>query len=177
MNKKLIFISFALLLVLVPFYIIFNSESILENGHQHKLRLEGYDPFDPFRGKYIRLNYDFDSPCEKGFKDGDEGFVVLEKDVTGFSHFSMVTKQQPKHSDYIKCKVNYVFDDKCVIAIENIGKYFINENKAVDAEKLLTNIAENDVDKTYATIRVLDGECRLEEVYVKDKPLKTFFEK
>jgi hypothetical protein len=28
---------------------------------------------------------------------------------------------------------------------------------------------------TYATIRVLDGECRLEEVYVNGKSLKTYF--
>lgn len=172
MNKKIVFALFALILVLVPLYLIYSSEAILENGHEHKLRFQGYDPLDPFRGKFIRLNYNFEVKCEKGLKEGDFAFVQLEKDSTGFSHFSFVTKHKPKHSDYIKCNVVYTFSDYATIHIENIGKYFINENKAKKAEELLTKFVNENSEDTYASIRVLDGECRLEEVYVNGKPLK-----
>lgn len=176
MSKKIIFFVFALVLIAVPIYIIFSSEAILEKGHQHKLHLEGYDPFDPFRGKYLMLNYDFSSPCEEGMKEGDNGYVVLEKDETGFSHFAMVTFQKPNHSDYVKCKVKYVYDNKAEIEVANIGKYFINEAKAKSAEDLLVEAVQGNSEGAYAIIRVLDGECRLEEVYIKGKPLKTYYE-
>jgi uncharacterized membrane-anchored protein len=173
--KKAVFLTFALVLIAVPIYIIYSSEAILEKGHQHKLQLEGYDPFDPFRGKYLMLNYDFNSPIEKGMKEGDKGFVVLEKDQQGFSHFSMVTVEKPTSDDYIKCQVKYVYGDRAEIEIANIGKYFINESKAKRAEAILMKAVENKTNTTYATIRVLDGECRLEEVYVNGKSLKTYF--
>lgn len=177
MKKKVVFLVFALVLIAVPIYIIFSSEAILEKGHQHKIHLEGYDPFDPFRGKYLMLNYDFSTPCEEGMKEGDEGFAVLEKDETGFSHFAMVTFQKPNHSDYVKCTVKYVYDNEAEIEVANIGKYFINESKAKRAEKILIRAVQTNLDDAYATIRVLDGECRLEEVYVNGKTLKSYFAK
>ena len=175
MNKKIVFLVFAVVLIAVPIYIIYSSESILEKGHQHKIHLEGYDPFDPFRGKYLMLNYDFSTPCEEGMKEGDEGYAVLEKDETGFSHFAMVTFQKPNNSDYVKCKVKFAIGNNAEIEVANIGKYFINESKAKSAEELLMESVQIESEEAYATIRVLDGECRLEEVYVKGKPLKSYF--
>src|SRR3989338_2601520 len=78
-TKKIIFAVFALVVVLIPIYLIFQSEDVLTNGHQHKLRLEGYDPFDPFRGKFLRLRFESSVPCESDIKTGDQGFVLLEK--------------------------------------------------------------------------------------------------
>ena len=48
--------------------------------------------------------------------------------------------------------------------------------KAKSAEELLMESVQIDSNGAYATIRVLNGECRLEEVYVKGKPLKSFFQ-
>ncbi|MEN9997322.1 MAG: hypothetical protein RI922_312 [Bacteroidota bacterium] len=176
MSKKIIFFVFALVLIAVPIYIIFSSEAILEKGHQHKVKLEGFDPFDPFRGKYLMLNYDFSVDCDQTMEEGDAGFVVLEKDENGFSYFSKVTIQAPIHDDYVKCTVYNVYNGKAEIQLDNIGKYFINESKAKSAEELLMESVQIDSNGAYATIRVLNGECRLEEVYVKGKPLKSFFQ-
>ena len=83
--------------------------------------------------------------------------------------------KKPSSDDYIKCQVKYVYGDRAEIEIANIGKYFINESKAKRTEAILMKAVENNMNTTYATIRVLDGECRLEEVYVNGKSLKTYF--
>ena len=71
--------------------------------------------------------------------------------------------------------MKYVYGDRAEIEIANIGKYFINESKAKRAESILMKALENSTNAAYATIRVLDGECRLEEVYINEKALKAYF--
>ncbi|ASS49474.1 MAG: hypothetical protein A3D31_02855 [Candidatus Fluviicola riflensis] len=170
-TKKIIFAVFALVVVLIPIYLIFQSEDVLTNGHQHKLRLEGYDPFDPFRGKFLRLRFESSVPCESDIKTGDQGFVLLEKDTSGYSHFSMVQKKRPSHSDYVEAKVLMVYSGKAELDFDNLNKFFINEDKAKEAEEILADYTRMAPDKIHMTIRVLDGEARIEDIIVKAKKL------
>ncbi|MES2555658.1 MAG: GDYXXLXY domain-containing protein [Bacteroidota bacterium] len=170
-TKKIIFAAFALIIVLIPMYLIFQSEDVLTNGHQHKLRLEGYDPFDPFRGKFLRLRFENSIPCESDLKTGDQGFVLLEKDTSGFSHFSFVQKKRPSHSDYVEAKVMMVYGGKAEMDFDNLNKFFINEDKAKEAEEIMADYTRMAPDKIHLTIRVLDGEARIEDIIVKAKKL------
>lgn len=170
-NKKLLFAAYGLVILLIPFYLIFQSESILTEGHKHKIRLQGYDPMDPFRGKYLRLSFDNNVPCEKGVKTGSTGYVILKKDSLGFSYFASVQANRPSHSDYIEAKVQMIFGGEAMIDLDNMNKYFINEDIASDAEEVIGDFTSQAPDKIWLTIRVLDGEARIEDIIVRSKKL------
>lgn len=175
-KKKIFFLIFAVVILLVPLYVIFQSEKILKEGHLHKLRLDGYDPFDPFRGKYIRLNYDTFVSCDETLERGDNGYVLLEKDSLGFSFFKSMEDEKPDHSDYIQTTVLYADGGMASFETDNMSKYFINENKASKAETIVMDFTQNNPDKIYVAIRVLDGDVRLEDIYVEETPLLEYLE-
>ncbi|MDH4472730.1 MAG: GDYXXLXY domain-containing protein [Fluviicola sp.] len=175
-TKKIIFSAFALIVLLIPMYMIFQSEDVLTNGHRHKLRLQGYDPLDPFRGKFLRLRFENRVPYEAGLKEGDIGFVLLEKDTSGFSYFSYVQKNRPSHSDYVEAKVELIYAERASMDFDNLNKFFINEDKAKEAEVILSDYTDMASDKIYLTIRILDGEARIEDIIVKAKTLLNYIE-
>jgi len=175
-NKKIIFGIFAVVILLIPLYIIMSSESILENGHLHKIRLRGYDPFDPFRGKFLRLNYDNNIPCDVAVEKGKDAFVLLEKDSMGFSYFAFAQAEKPDHDDYIQAELLYVADGFTSIKIDNLTKYFINEDKAQEAERVVQGFTRERPNDIYVAIRVLDGEARLQDIFVEETPLLEYLE-
>jgi len=175
-TKKIAFAAFALIVILVPMYLIFQSEDVLTNGHKHKLRLEGYDPFDPFRGKFLRLRFENNIPCDITLAAGDKGYVLLEKDSLGFSHFSFVQKSRPTHSDYVEAETQAVYGGRAEMNFDNLNKFFINEDKAKVAEDILADYTSMAPDKIYMTIRVLDGEARIEDIIVKAKTLLEYIQ-
>lgn len=175
-SKKIIFAVFAVLVILVPLYIIMNSEDVLENGHRHKIRLQGYDPFDPFRGKYLRLRFEDRLPFTDDLKQGDPVYVLLEKDSLGFSYFSTAVKERPKQHDYIEAQLLFIYESNVQVKIDNLNKYFINEDKAKKAEEVMAEYTRNRPDELYLAIRVLNGETRIEDIFVREKPLLEYLE-
>jgi uncharacterized membrane-anchored protein len=175
-SKKILFGIFALVIFIVPAFIIFGSEDVLKNGHLHKLQLRGYDPFDPFRGKYLRLSYDDMISCDESLKEGDMAYVTLEKDSLGFSFFSYASSTKPDHDDYIEAELLYVGGGMASIKIDNLTKYFINEDKAYEAELVLTEFRQERPSEIYVAVRVLDGEARLEDIFVEETPLLEYLE-
>lgn len=171
-SKKIIFGLFALIILIVPAYIIFGSERVLENGHLHKIKLRGYDPFDPFRGKYLRLNFEDFISCDESLQAGDKAFVLLKKDSLGFSYFASAEDTRPDHDDYIEAELLYADGGMAQIKIDNLTKYFINEHKATQAENLVMEYTREKPNQIYAAVRVLDGEARLDDIYLDEKPLK-----
>ncbi|MBI3136749.1 MAG: GDYXXLXY domain-containing protein [Bacteroidetes bacterium] len=175
-NRKLIFALFALIILLIPLYVILNSEDVLENGNRHKIRLQGYDPFDPFRGKFLRLRYDDVISCDENLEQGDRAFVLLEKDSLGYSYFASAESEKPTHNDYIEAELMWVDGGMANIKIDNLTKYFINEDKAYEAERVVMDFTREKPDAIYVAIRVLNGEARLEDIFVEETPLLQYLE-
>lgn len=173
-TKKLLFAAYGLIILLVPFYLIVQSESILTDGHKHKIRLQGYDPNDPFRGKYLRLSLENNVPCESDVKMGSTGYVLLKKDSLGFSYFSNVQTKRPAHSDYIEAKVIFTYGGNATIDLDNMNKFFINEDQAKDAEEVVEDYTRQAPDKIWLNIRVMDGEARIEDIIVKKMNLNNY---
>ena len=175
MSKKIGFLIFALIILAIPLYLMLTSENVLENGYRHKIQLEGRDPFDPFRGKFLRLNFDDNVECFD-CEEGDEVYVTLDKNEDGFSYFSFASKDQPDHSDYFKAEVKYTTGTTATLKIDNLSKYFINEDKAKEAEDVLAAYTWQRPEDLYLAIRVLDGEARLEDIFIEETPLLEFLE-
>jgi len=176
MTKKLLFLIFSLAVITVPLVIIYQSENILENGHRHKIKLRGYDPFDPFRGKYLRLNYDNMISGDETIREGEKAYITLKKDSDGFSEFDYAFHDEPSHTDYFEAEVLYAGGGMIEFKMDNITKYFINENKAKKAEYVIMDFTQNKPNDIYVAIRVYDGHCRLEDIFVEEKPLLEYID-
>ena len=174
-KKKIGFLAFALIVLAIPIYLMMSSEGVLENGNRHKIHLKGRDPFDPFRGKFLRLNFDDRIECFN-CAEGEEVYVLLTKDADGYSSFSSGVKDKPGHSDYFKAKVLRSYSGEAVIKIDNLSKYFINEDKAKEAEDVLQSYSRQKPEDVYLAIRVLDGEARLEDIFIEETPFLEFLE-
>ena len=49
-------ILYFLVLLAVPCYIIYGYYDILSTGETYKIEVAAYDPYDPFRGRYVTIN-------------------------------------------------------------------------------------------------------------------------
>ena len=57
----LIFLAVVLVQLVVPAKMIFDKEVILKTGTIYKFKTQPIDPSDPFRGKYVTLNYELNT--------------------------------------------------------------------------------------------------------------------
>lgn len=198
--KKGLFFAFATIIVLIPVYVAWNSQYVLNNGKLYKFKPLAYDPFDPFRGKFLRVNYNTDDiPTKHDFEEGETAYVSIGVNEEGFAFFEEAFKRPPTDMDYLKTKIRWSglesrmkqelrdamedeafdigdMDIRNTVRIEipdNMNKYFINEDDALRAERVF----QEERDNIYIGIRILDGEVRLDNIFVYNQPIIEYLDK
>ncbi len=173
-----LFIVVAAVQLFVPTKMILDRERILNKGKIYKFKTAPIDPTDPFRGKYITLNFaersvKVDSTQE--WKRDDKIYVLLEEDSDGFAKIKGVRKNKPEGQDFVRAKVRYSRKYNHSIDVSfPFRKYYMEESKAYDAERYTRRWRIN-IDSTqnvYAVVRVIDGESVLQNVMVDDKRIE-----
>lgn len=186
-KTKWIFIGYAVLVLLIPIYMVGSSANILSNGKLYKFRMEGYDPFDFFRGNYLRVNIDTRGiPTDKeDWLPGETVYLSIDVDQDGYAFFDEALEEPPSNGDYMVSRVNrlngFSRSDTGVfmgdmlggngeyrrktVDVEmpnNLGKYFITEDYAEDGEFALRRA------RGFATahVRVKNGNVRLQDIYL-----------
>jgi len=178
-----IFVALALVQLFVPAQMILGREKVLNEGTAYKFKTRPVDPSDPFRGKYITLNYELNSAETKDTLWGRNEviYVKLNKDSLGFASVSKVSRSKFAFSDdFVKAKVRwYNSNEKEVDFDLEFDRYYMEESKAYDAElvyreSLRDGLPEND---TYAIVFVKEGEAVLADVIINEVPIKDYVEK
>jgi len=92
-SKKYIWPIFGILVLaqlLVPIRMIWERESAIHKGEVLHLKTAPVDPADPFRGRYVRLNFEADHlkvrSQEHQLNQDQQVFVTYNKDTDGY-HF------------------------------------------------------------------------------------------
>ena len=90
----ILFVIVAAAQLFIPAQMIFNKESIINNGAVYKFKTQPVDPSDPYRGKYINLNYEIDSfvTNDSLWERKDKVYVYLDIDSLGFAKVNTVSK-------------------------------------------------------------------------------------
>ena len=184
--KKIIFISFALLVLLqiwTPAAMIWNREAVLKTGKAFKFRSAPVDPYDAFRGKYIILGFDEKSLHQQEtlkWESGETIYVQLKNDSAGFAKINSVHKIKPGiQTDFIKAKVNYFSNDSNnEVFIEwPFNRFYMEETKAYAAEQAYIKSTADSSNKTYTLVKVKNGDAVLENVFINDKPIAAYLKK
>jgi uncharacterized membrane-anchored protein len=177
-NRKLsvfFFILVALAQLYVPAKMIFDREDVLETGIEYKFRTAPIDPNDPFRGKYITLNYVDNTYLVRdngSWVDGESVFVTLLNDKDGFAFIGAVSKEKPSESqNFLKTKMRMIhpndFDSRIKLLIEYpFDRYYMGEFKANDAERAYNKSLQDTTRITYALVMIKNGEAVLKDVLI-----------
>lgn len=181
--KRPVFIFFsivALLQLAVPLKMILDKENVLSLGTPYKFRTAPIDPTDPFRGKYIVLNFnatEFDVPNDSSWHSGEAVYVHLGKDSAGFAKIKDITRQPPADGniDYVKATIGYAYGDKVTI-VYSFNRFYMEESKASGAETVYRDSRLDTAQVVYALVNVRKGDAVLKDVMINDVPIADIVE-
>lgn len=138
--KKIAFFSVMLIYIGVPSQMIYSYQSTLRNGNVYRFKPAPVDPYDAARGKYVTLSYMLENinydTSKASFKDGDDVYLKLGKDTSGFAIITEALEEAPVNDDYIKTMVNWAYVDSIghVSFSLPFTRYYLPEDMAQDAE-------------------------------------------
>ena len=173
------FILMCLVQLYVPASMIFQNETIKSKGEVYKFKTVPVDPNDPFRGKFIRLDFAANQyttvDTVHSISMMDKAYILLEKDAEGFAKVKNVMTSAPeKGQAYVRARVfyNYLRQDTSHYTIEYpFTRFYLEENKAPEAERLYIEALRDSQLTTYARVYIHKGQATLDEVLVNEVPI------
>ncbi|RZJ70691.1 GDYXXLXY domain-containing protein [Flavobacterium sp.] len=178
-NKWFIALAIAFVAQLfVPAQMIFERESIIDEGTAFKFKTAPIDPSDPFRGKYVYLNFELDEihrPDSKKWADQTQAYVVLGEDENGFAKAIGLSASAEKNSVKARIIANN-YDDQIRIILP-FDHFYMDEFKAPAAEKAYTRATivqalPESSSVCYAVVSVKDGEAVVTDVMIDGKSIR-----
>ena len=176
-----IILSFVIIMqIIVPAFLVYKYENTLKHGEVYRFNVSPIDPYDPFRGRYVYLDFELVTVQYNGEKDikyGQFVYANLDKDENGHAVFNEIFTEKPKVGNYLKVKFlgNYgIFGEDDTRY--NIGfifdRYYSQESKALKIENAVSdNRGQRGVDNesaetVSARVRIKDGLGVIEELYI-----------
>lgn len=176
-----IFVVVVLAQLFVPAQMILDQEHVIASGTAYKFRTQPIDPSDPFKGKYIRLNYEMNSAfsTDSTLTRGQTIFIRLKTDSLGFAMVKEVSKDNPENGDYLKAKVDWYNNHEHKVLFRlPFNEFYMNEAKAYDAELAHINAQRDSLpNNTYALVYVYQEKAVLDNVFINDIPIAEYVEK
>lgn len=159
----------------VPLQMIGNSEAILKKGTAFRFECAPIDPNDPFRGKYIVLNFtlaNYITDTADAFIHGQQVYAVLGTDSGGYARIQALEIKQPAAGHYLATKVDYTntYDGVHTVVLDiPFSRYYLDEFDAPKAEEKYREGTQSST--AYAEVYLYKGQARIKEVVVDGKPL------
>ena len=175
--SKFIFPLFLIMCVVqwfVPARMIFEHEDVIDKGITFFFKTAPIDPNDPFRGKYIYLNYDFTEVITDSvhqWKQGEKVYVIIKKNPDGFAVPDKISKDEPvSQINYVRATIGYVFNDssKRVNIHYPFDRFYMEEYAAPVAETVYVEASTDTTNTSYALVKIKKGQAVVEDVFIND---------
>jgi len=166
MKKQFIGLTAVLVLVLVVIlsFILYNQWPLI-TGKKIVLATQPIDPFDPFRGQYITINYEISRLSDiEGFEEKDTIYVSLKEDERGIWRFENASKSKPSRGDFIRGKVISVYGTSVRIEY-GIEQFFFERHAKLPTRNITVEVAVAD-----------SGRAKLSQILHNGKPIKIEYE-
>lgn len=164
LNQVILYTLSILILFGIPIYTIVTNDTTLKDGTEYLFKVQAFDPYDMFRGNYLNISFKEDSVNVNLLEDynSEECYVTIDTGAEGFAYFRSISFTKPKNiSNYFKTTGYYSSYSKKYI-IDTPTRYYMNENKSLNAEKIYRDNSDN----TYVKVRVKNGKMVIVGVYV-----------
>lgn len=186
-SKKLhiiLFLFAALVQLYIPAGMIIEREDVLKKGKEFRFRTAPIDPADPFRGKYVALDFRnnvYEDKQARKWYPNEEIYAEIVVNKDGFAEIAYISKTKPpEYTDFIKVKVLYVNSYNKVPQV-NIAfpfdRFYMEETKAPLAEKQYLESLRDTNNVTFALVKIKEGTAVLEDVMINNISLKDLVEK
>lgn len=170
-NKRILMILFGIIVVLAITLPGIKHELTLSFGESYKIKIQGYDPYDPIRGKYLQFTIDTSTiSTDIIFNDFNSKvcYISLKEDKNGFYILDKAFLSKPKNEAvYLKSFIyknydnNYGYDSP-------FNSYFISENISQKAEELLFQ----NIDDAYIVVNFWRGNSTISGMYINEQPIE-----
>mgnify|MGYP002631406040 CR=1 FL=1 len=181
--------------LLVPAWTIYDQEQIRSHGQEFRFRAEPVDPYDAFRGRYVRIGFsDNTAPYynEKKPERDQLLYAHIQTDENNLSSIKEVTIGPPaNNAPYLRVKYNWLQRKEMgnIISPENkseeeftplahfafpMNRFYMEESIAPAAEKAYRDARRNTGHETTVTIRILNGKAVLTGLYIDDQPIADY---
>lgn len=163
-----------------PLSMVYDAEKVVDEGTEYKFKTAPVDPSDPFRGKYITLNFEAETyypadTTEAHLPEQKEIYAVLTRDPAGYATVLQLLESRPPDGlDYMTTEIYYVYrnadTNEPVISLNfPFTRFYMEESKASEAERLFWG---RDTTSVYwAKVSVHNGNTTLTDVMVNDRSI------
>lgn len=153
----------------VPAAMVLREETVLRRGAELRFRCGPVDSVGSFRGRSVTLSLDLERdpvPAGKGFREGQQVFVVLGEDEEGFARLdSVLTERPPEGSVYVKARLRGAPDGSFRLDLP-FDRYYMKESRAPETERLLRESAARGGGEAWIVVRVHGGRAALADLVV-----------
>lgn len=161
MHKKL------LIAVSIPFVLlcllIIRAEIHINQGQEWQFQVQGYDPRDLLRGHYLQFNLRHDWGSESGRTCSDANDCCLCLTDVG----NRVPKVKKTSCETAQTQCDGYMRDKFV---RGLNRYYIPENQAAHAEKILQDAGTNN--EAFLSVSINSkGEAQITDMMIQGKSL------
>lgn len=171
------FVLLAIVQLIVPAKMIWDQEQVLTSGKVYKFKTQPIDPTDPFRGKYIVLNYEINSfnTSHKEYTYDDKIYVYITENEEGFAEVHTISKELLSIDlDYIITKVISSYDGKVNFELP-FNRFYMEESKAPKAERVYNEANRNDgLKDVYALVYIKESVAVLGDVIINGQSISEY---
>jgi uncharacterized membrane-anchored protein len=174
-----LFVGMVLAQWLVPMKMIYSSEQVVLNGTVYKFKTQPVDPSDPFRGKYIVLNFEVNGIADTtSYESGELVNIIFENDSAGFAKPLAALRETPSEGPYLQTTVTYSSGGEHPMVYFNLpfDRFYLEESKASEAEQLYWQSRQDSTQITYGLVRIGSGAAVLTDVMINDKSITKMVE-
>lgn len=188
--KALLWIAFVGMVVAqwyVPLSLVTKSETTLSEGKEFRFKTMPVDPTDPFRGKYITLDFEASnykvSDTSKKFEPDELVFASIKEDSAGYAVIDSLYEFYPADEtlSVVIARIGYAYvfpENRQEINIRfPFDRLYLEESKAPDAERIYwQNRVATDSLTSYAVVRIHESNAVLVDVMLNDVSIKKLVE-
>lgn len=174
-SNKLLYILLVIVVIAqlwIPAKMILDQQKTIDEGFTHQFRIEPIDPNDPFRGKYLIINYEDDSfevDTSEIWEQKQPVYLTFTIDSLGFSVIKEVLKEKPDSiTNYLSTKINWIsnYETKELHINYPFKRYYLNEVKAPKAESIYVESTNDSTSLCWATVIIKEGNAVLIDVLI-----------
>lgn len=179
MKKLRVWVLIVVCLVQLGFIIWMPVENslVLANGNVYKMKITSVDPYDPFRGNYLTVEFkqrttqllETDNVYKMDIHS-KKVYLVFGKGENGVDQIDYATLVKPVDRDYTIAKAVHM--ERMLHFSMPFDSYYVNEK---DAPAMEAALARN-IKDAYATIRVRNGKAVLDKLYIGDRTIEEYVE-
>jgi uncharacterized membrane-anchored protein len=177
------FLILAIIQWVIPGNLIWSKNNVLKKGVSYKFKMEPVDPYYPFKGKYITLNFaetSFTDTVTRQLRGNEPVFVILSTDHRGFAKVKALSREEPESQHpYVRAIFYYSSQENDNITVQfgyPFDKFYMNEYHAPQAETIFRESMPDSLNTAYALVKIHKGEAVIENVFINEKPIRSLIQ-